>query len=89
MKRLFPLMLALALVATTGCHIFSKKKNPSAPTGSKTAAADVEKDFMHRWIDKRTTELVAQGSSPEAAQLQATTEFKVRFNYTDAARNAK
>jgi hypothetical protein len=89
MKRLFPLMLALALVATSGCHMFSKKKNPSAPTGSKTAAADVEKDFMHRWIDKRTSDLVAQGSSPDAALAQATAEFKVRFNYTDAARQAK
>jgi len=89
MKRLVPLILAAALVANSACHLFSKKKNPVAPKESSTFAADVEKDFMHRWIDKRTSELVVQGKSPADARAQATAEFNVKFQYTDAAQHAK
>lgn len=89
MKRLVPLTLAAALLATCGCHMFSKKKNPAAPKESPTVATDVEKDFMKRWIDKRAAELVAAGTAPAAARDQATAEFKVKFSYTDAAQQAK
>jgi len=76
-------------MANSGCHLFSKKKNPVAPKESPTVATDVEKEFMHRWVDKRSSELVSQGKSPADAQAQAVAEFKVKFNYTDAARQAK
>jgi hypothetical protein len=89
MKRLVPLILAAALLANAGCHMFSKKKHPATPKESLTVATDVEKDFMHRWIEKRTAELVAQGEPSLAAQLQATSEFKAKYRYTDAARQAK
>lgn len=89
MKRLVPLLLAAALLANTSCHLFSKKKNPAAPKESPSMATDVEKDFMHRWIEKRTNELVTQGKSQADAQAQATAEFRVKYNYTDAARQAK
>jgi hypothetical protein len=89
MKRLVTLALAAALLTNSACHLFSKKKNPTAPKESKTVATDVEKDFMHRWIEKRTFELVSQGKSAVDARAQATAEFKVQFNYTDAARDAK
>jgi hypothetical protein len=89
MKRLVLLTLAAALFANSGCHIFSKKKNPVAPKESPTFASDVEKEFMRRWIDKRTNELVIQGKSPADARAQAVAEFKVKFNYTDAAQRAK
>jgi hypothetical protein len=89
MKRLVPLALACVLFANIGCHMFSKSKNPAAPKESGTAAADVEKDFMRRWTDKRTSELVTQGASLETARAQALVEFKAKFDYTDAARQAK
>ncbi len=44
---------------------------------------------MHRWIDKRTSDLVAQGNSPTAARAQAAAEFKEKFNYTEAAKQAQ
>jgi hypothetical protein len=88
MKRLFLVIFATALLVNSGCHIFGKKK-PKPPAESKTAAADVEKEFMQRWIDKRSSDLAAQGLAPDAAKAQATAEFKEKFNYTDAARQAK
>ena len=89
MKRLVMLSLAATLLANSGCHLFSKKKNPAAPKESPTVATDVEKDFMHRWIEKRTFELVSQGKSAADARTQAVAEFKAQYLYTDAARQAK
>jgi hypothetical protein len=89
MKRIVPLLLAAALLSNSACHMFSKKKNPAAPKESPTVATDVEKDFMHRWIEKRTNELVSQGRAPADARAQATAEFKATYNYTDAARQAR
>jgi hypothetical protein len=89
MKRLVPFALAAVLLTGSACHMFSSKKNPAAPKESKTVAADVEKDFMHRWIDKRTADLVAQGRSQDAARAQAVSEFKTTYAYTKAAAQAK
>jgi hypothetical protein len=89
MKRLVPITLAAALLANSSCHLFSKKRNPVAPKQSPAFATEVEKDFMHRWIEKRENELVVQGKLPADARAQAAAEFKVKFNYTDAARQAK
>jgi hypothetical protein len=88
MKRLVPIVFATALLINSGCHIFSKKKSP-APTETKNAAADVEKEFMQRWIEKRTNDLVVQGLSPDTARAQAASEFKAQYNYTDVAQQAK
>jgi hypothetical protein len=89
MKRIVPVALACVLFANLGCHMFSKSRNPSAPKESGTAAAEVEKDFMRRWTDKRTAELVTQGVPIDNARVQAVAEFKAKFDYTDAARQAK
>jgi len=89
MKRLVTLSLAAVLLANSACHMFSKKKNPAAPKESPTMATDVEKDFMHRWIDKRSSDLVAQGKAPADARAQATAEFRSKFRYTEAAKQAK
>ncbi|HEY5079946.1 MAG TPA: hypothetical protein VII43_08865 [Opitutaceae bacterium] len=89
MKRLVPLTLAAVILAGPGCHLFSKKKKSDTPKESPHVATEVEKDFMHRWIDKRTTDLVAQGTAPDTARAQAEAEFKVKFGYTDAARQQK
>jgi hypothetical protein len=88
MKRLVPFVLFAVLLANTGCHMFSSKKNPAAPKESKTLAADDEKDFMRRWIDKRTSDLVAQGKPPRAAHDQAVAEFKSTFTYLKVAQQA-
>jgi hypothetical protein len=53
------------------------------------AATDVEKDFMHRWIDKRTNELVTQGLAASAARDQAVAEFKSTFSYINTVNQAK
>jgi hypothetical protein len=89
MKRLVPFTLAAVLLTSSACHMFSSKKNPAAPKESKHVAADVEKDFMQRWIDKRAADLAAQGRTPDAAHEQAVTEFKATFTYTSVAAQAK
>jgi hypothetical protein len=90
MKRLAAFAIAaVVLFACPACHMFSSKKNPAAPKESKTVAIDVEKDFMHRWIDKRTSELEALGKSPDQAHSQAVVEFKATYSYTTVAAQAK
>jgi hypothetical protein len=89
MKRLVPFALCAVLLASSACHIFSSKKNPAAPKESKTLAADDEKDFMHRWIDKRAADLMAQGTLPSAAHDQAVADFKATFTYMKAAQQAR
>jgi len=89
MKRIFPFALAGVLLAGPACHMFSSKKNPAAPKESKTVAVDVEKDFMHRWIDKRTADLAATGRAPDDARAQAVAEYKVTYSYTATAAQAK
>jgi hypothetical protein len=89
MKRFVPLALAGVLLAGPACHMFSSKKNPAAPKESKTVAVDVEKDFMHRWIDKRTADLVAAGKTPDEARAQAVAEYKVTYSYTATVSQAK
>jgi hypothetical protein len=89
MKRLVPAALTLALFANLGCHMFSKSKNPAAPKESSTVAADDERDFMNRWLDKRTADLVTAGTPTGAARAQAVAEFKEKYSYLASAKNAK
>jgi hypothetical protein len=89
MKRLVPLVLMTALVVQSGCHVFSKKKNPVAPKESPNLATDVEKDFMHRWIEKRSTELMTKGLSVDTAHDQAVAEYKQTFAYTRTVQQAR
>jgi hypothetical protein len=89
MKRLVPFVLTAVLLSGSGCHLFSKKKNPAAPKESKTLASDDEKDFMQRWIDKRTNDLVAQGRPARAAHDQAVAEFKATYTYLKTVQQAK
>jgi hypothetical protein len=89
MKRLVPVALALALLANVGCHMFSKSKNPAAPKESGTVAADDERDFMNRWLDKRTADLIASGTPTWSARGQAVAEFKAKYAYLDVSKQAK
>lgn len=89
MKRLVPFVLCAVLLSSSGCHIFSKKKNPAAPKESKTLASDDEKDFMQRWIDKRTGDLVSQGTPAKAAHDQAVAEFKSTYTHLKVSQQAR
>jgi len=63
--------------------MFSKKA--AAPkVNNKDLAKQVEQEFKQRWIEKRSSELVAQGKSPAEAGNQALAEYTQRFAYTQA-----
>jgi hypothetical protein len=87
MKRLAPIALLALLLADTGCHLFSRKQ-PATPKERPDIANQVEADFMQRWIEKRTAELVASGTSPSAAHDRALAEFRTQYSYTEAAQKA-
>jgi hypothetical protein len=88
MKRRSSLVLLLLTASLCGCasfHIpFIGKKGTKPPVqlgpkDSSQVATDTERDFMHRWVDKRAAELVAQGQASDAAHAQAQSEFAQRF----------
>ena len=92
MKRLPRLLLACsALALAAGCsHLpFIGKKTSYDDTPksqrSKTLATDTEKEFKQRWTDKRVSELVGQGMSPDSAKAQAAAEFRQKYSVTNAA----
>jgi len=87
MKRLVPFALAALVLAVSACHHSAKKKSPPADT--KTVATDTEKDFMKRWIDKRTAELVTKGVDPQVARQQAVSDYKATFAYTRTVQQAQ
>jgi hypothetical protein len=64
----------------TGCSTF-KKKSPE----EKSITTQVEQSFKQRWIERRSSELVGQGQSGEAARNQAVSEFRQRYEFTGAA----
>ncbi len=72
----------LGLAVSSGC-MFSKKT--AKPKENPAIAAEMEADFMQRWVEKRSAELAAQGLKPDAAHAQAVAEFKVQYSYTTAA----
>jgi len=78
-KRLIPSCLAAVVALSAGCMHSKKPKENTSITG------ETEDTLKQRWIDKRTTELVAQGVTAEAARAQATTEFKAKYSFTGAA----
>lgn len=96
MKRLPLIRLGVvaAVLAAGGCaHIslFGKRK-PHGKNPDKVGshiATQVEKDFMARWVAKRSAELIAQGQSPEAANNQAAEEFREKYKYTTLVAGGK
>jgi len=90
MKRLFPLTLAALVFLCAGCALwpFGKKTasdTPPRPKQSSKISTEVELEFRQRWTDKRASDLVAQGMTPDAAREQALAEFRVKYAYTHAA----
>jgi hypothetical protein len=82
MKRFVLLPLAALVLTATGCHIFTWKKKAATPKPSTAYATEVEKDFMHRWIEKRTADLVAQGRGAAEARDQAVADYRRTYSYT-------
>jgi len=79
---LFSLSIA-TLCCSSGC-LFSKKSG--RPKESSTISADVEENFRRRWVEKRASELAAQGVAADAAQVRAESEFRERYSFTREAR---
>jgi len=90
MKRLLPPFVAALVFLCAGCALwpFGKKTSSSTPNAPKEGgkiSTEVELEFRQRWVDKRASDLVAQGLTPEAAKDQALAEFRVKYAYTHAA----
>ena len=83
MKRRLFFALLVAVPFLTGCSLL--KRNPK-PKENPAIAADTDENFRLRFVEKRTSELVAGGVAPQAARTQATEEFKVRYGYTSSAK---
>lgn len=81
-KRLFPPCLALALALSSGCL---HSKTTAKPKDNPAITSETEEALKRRWIDRRVTELVAQGKTADDARAQAGTEFRERYGYTGAA----
>ncbi len=84
MKRLGVICLTMCCLGlATGC-MFSKKtaKKSEGPA----TVAEMEQDFRHRWIEKRTAELTSPTVTADAARTKATEEFQVRYGFTNAGK---
>jgi len=81
-RSLLICLSCLGLAAFPGC-MFSKKA--SKPKENPAIAAEMEAEFMRRWVEKRAADLATQGLKPDAAHAQAVAEFKVKYSYTTAA----
>jgi hypothetical protein len=77
-KPMFTALLVAALALSTGC-VFSKKN--SRPKESSAISSEVEATFRQRWLEKRVTELTAQGVAADQARPQAEQEFRDRFGF--------
>ncbi len=84
-----PLRAALAVTCllATGCSLFpGKSAEPKAPKESSAISADVEQSFRKRWVEKRRSELAAQGVAADAAVAQADREFAERYDFKSGAK---
>ncbi|MES2693843.1 MAG: hypothetical protein V4773_10250 [Verrucomicrobiota bacterium] len=79
-KRLLLALFATTLLISSGCGMFSKK-GERPPKENPAIAADVEETFRRRWMEKRLSELAAQGAEPNAARTQAEKEFSERYGF--------
>lgn len=77
-KRLLPSLLAVTILATTGCLFHRKARKPK---DSPAVATEVEKEFRQRWIAKRVSDLNAQGVNGAAAEQQAEHEFREKYPF--------
>ncbi len=78
-KRVFPLLLLVLALAGSGGCVFSKKA--AKPKENSAISSEVETEFRQRWMDKRVSDLVAQGTPAPTAREQAAAEFKEKYSY--------
>lgn len=78
-----PLLLTClaAFVLCSGC-MFSRKSRSRENT---SIAGEVQETFRKRWVEKRVADLVAQGTTAEAARTQAEAEFLKAYDFSSAA----
>jgi hypothetical protein len=82
-----PLLLILSvatLTLSTGC-LFSRKSR-GAKEGSAIASEN-EETLRRRWVEKRVSELTAQGTAAEAARTQAESEFREKFGFNSRTKH--
>jgi len=87
MKRLLP--AALCLLLLNGCLFWNKKSSSKPTKENPKVATGVEQEFRERWIDKRTSDLVATGLGTTQAHAQAVSEYDQKFSQTHSADPAK
>lgn len=71
------LLICLVLAVAPGCA-FLKKSDKPKETGS--ISTEVAENFRKRWVEKRSADLVAQGTAGEVARTQAEAEFRERYD---------
>jgi hypothetical protein len=81
-QRLLLSCLAAVLLASTGCSVFRR----NSKSKDNALASETEENLKRRFIDRRTAELTAQGIAADAAKVQATEEFRQKYEYTSAAK---
>jgi hypothetical protein len=83
-KRLLLSLLAITVLASSGCLFHRKGRKPKE---SSAIATETEKEFHQRWVAKRVSELAAQGVTGAAADQQAEIEFRTKFPYALPAKS--
>jgi hypothetical protein len=82
-KALFLTVLVVFAAGSAGCSLFRKSDRTKE---SSAIARDVEETFRRRWVDKRTAEIVAQGTASTVARTQAENEFREQFAFAGGAK---
>lgn len=75
---LLPVLAMIVLTSANGCALFKKSKKPKE---NPAIAAETEADLRQRWIERRTAELVAQGTAAETARETAAKEFTEAYPF--------
>ena len=73
-------LCCLTLFLATGC-LFSKGSDRAKRRTPVTA--EVQETFQKRWVDRRVSELVAQGTEAGVARAQAEREFHATYNFSN------
>ena len=87
MKRLLPAALCLLIICLAASLQDKPKTRPADE--SPAVATSVEKDFKVRWVEKRSSDLIGQGVSADAAHAQAVSEFDSKFPDTHVSTEGK
>jgi lipoprotein NlpI len=74
-----PLLFScVALSLLSGCSVFKRDKARQ----ETQITAEVQETFRKRWVDKRTADLVAQGTAADAARAQAERDFAATYDFS-------